>query len=258
MHSFSFNNVSLSTFGGNITKPPFHTVAKRDKEMVKIYGQNGDEIIDNGTYNNVTFSMEIALFPKKVNMTAQALAYAVIDWLAPLQNDYYVYRDTYNPNYFTRATLTNFPQVERTLRTLLTATLEFSRVPFWYSDAGAVEAVATNGRLTLTNPEKYDAEPVIFFNYTGTAANNYTLYLYINNSLLSENKLLLGGVTPSFYLDGVNKQHYTIQNNQKIYLSNILPPNLAANSATAFSARMDGQSVGENLQMKVTPNWRRL
>ena len=40
MHDFTFNGVSLRSLGGRITEAPFHTVASRDVEQVKIYGQS--------------------------------------------------------------------------------------------------------------------------------------------------------------------------------------------------------------------------
>ncbi len=209
MRSFSFNGVSLRSLGGRITEAPFHTVASRDVEQVKIYGQSGDEVIDNQSYNNVPFTVKIAFLPYKTvkiaflpyktAQTANDIARAVIDWLAPLQGAYYTYTDSWNPGYFTKARLTNFDEVKRELRTLLTATLKFSRVPFWYSNSGAVAITTTNGRLTLTNPEAYAAEPVIKITYTGTATNNYRFYLWINNVLLGG--IVVGGITPEQYLD---------------------------------------------------------
>ena len=245
MRSFSFNGVSLSSLGGRITEAPFHTVASRDVEQVKLYGQSGDEVIDNQSYNNVPFTVKIAF---------------ITYWLAPLQGAYYSYTDSWNPGYFTKARLTNFDEVKRELRTLLTATLKFSRVPFWYSNSGTVAITTTNGRLTLTNPEAYAAEPVIKITYTGTATNNHRFYLWINNVLLGYDGIAVGGITPEQYLDGAAKQHYKLSDGQKIYLSNILPPDIPAASASSYAARLEPYTTidGRDFIMSVTPNWRRL
>ena len=260
MHDFTFNGQSLLSLGGRIVQPPVHTVARRSTERVKLYGRSGDEIIDNESYDNVDFSLKIALLPHLTQRTAHDLAYAVIDWLAPLQNGYYVYTDTCNPGYFTKAVLTNIDEIRRDLRTLLTATLKFSREPYWYSDAGAVAIATTNGRLTLTNPEAYAAEPVIKITYTGTASSNYGFRLWINNVMLSYNEITVGGFTPEQYLDGVAKQHYKLSDGQKIYLSNLLPPDIPAASASSYAARLEQYATidGRDFIMSVTPNWRRL
>lgn len=243
MHDFTFNGTSLSSLGGRIVQTPVHYVASRNVEFIKIYGQSGDEVIDNDSYDNVDFTVKIAFLPRLAQQTAQNLAKAIIDWLAPLQNGYYTYRDTLNPGYFTKAILKNFNEVRRDLRTVLTANLKFNRVPFWYKDSGLTPLTFTDQAL-LVNPEVYTAEPII----TLTAATT------LNNI-----KLTINGVETAFNIgsqyanifDCVTKQNYKIQNGQKVYLSTNLPPDL---------------SPGENLitmstsqvTCSIVPNWRRL
>lgn len=243
MRSFSFNNISLSSFGGRLLQPPSHKIAKRNKSFQKIYGQSGDEIIDNESYDNVKFKLKIGFLPLVAQQTAQNLAKAVIDWLAPLQDDYYIYRDTFNPGYFTKAAITNFDEIAQELRTYLTATIEFNRVPFWYKDGGATAITFTNQAL-LVNPEVYTAEPII----TLTAATS-----------LQNVKLTINGVKTAFNVgaqyanifDCVAKQNYKIQDDQKVYLSTNLPPDLSAgeNLITLSSSQVT---------CSIVPNWRRL
>ena len=159
MLDFSFGGHSLLSFGGRVLQAPVHTVAKRNITRIKIFGQSGDEIVDNGSYDNVDFSLQIGFFVHKTAYTAQQLARAVIDWLAPLQDGYHEYSDSLNSGYFTWACLTNFEQVAREMRTLLTATLKFTRVPFWYSDSGKTARTFINQTL-FENPENYPSEPV--------------------------------------------------------------------------------------------------
>lgn len=243
MRSFSFNNVSLSSFGGRLLQPPSHTIAARNKKFQKIYGQSGDEIIDNESYDNVKFKLKIGFLPLVAQQTAQNLAKAVIDWFAPLQDGYYIYRDTFNPGYFTKAAITNFDEIVQELRTYLTATIEFNRVPFWYKDGGATAITFTNQAL-LVNPEVYTAEPII----TLTAATT-----------LQNIKLTINGVETAFNIgslyanifDCVAKQNYKNQNGQKEYLSTNLPPDLGAgeNLITLSSSQVT---------CSIVPNWRRL
>ena len=243
MRSFSFNNVSLSSFGGRLLQPPSHMIASRNKNFQKIYGQSGDEIIDNESYDNVKFKLKIGFLPLVAQQTAQNLAKAVIDWLAPLQDDYYIYRDTFNPGYFTNATITNFDEVVQELRTYLTATIEFNRVPYWYSDSGLTPLTFTDQAL-LVNPEVYTAEPII----TLTAATS-----------LQNVKLTINGVETAFNVgsdfanifDCVLKQNYRIIDGRKVYLSTNLPPDLSAgeNLITLSSSQVT---------CSIVPNWRRL
>lgn len=256
MHDFSFNGVSLSSLGGRIIQTPMHTIATRDKSFVKIYGQSGDEVIDNGSYNNVNFSVKIGFFTFVAQQTAEQLARTIIDWLAPLQDGYYEYRDTYNDGYFTRAALTNFDEIQREMRTFLTATLKFSRVPFWYSDVGAQPvSQSASGYVNLRNPEQYDAEPIVTLEYTGTSGNNLNCTLYMNQKY----SLLAGGATKVQVLDGVTKQHYKLLDGEKTYLSKLLPPLLKPNIYYGCYAKLSIYSEkGKDLNLTITPNWRRL
>lgn len=250
MHNFTYNNISLSSFGGRLLQPPTHTIAARNKSFAKIYGQSGDEIIDNESYNNVKFELKICFLPYLTQQAAQALAYAVIDWLAPLQDKYYEYRDTVNPNYFTYAVLTNFDQVVRELPTLLTTTLEFNRVPFWYSDNGASEiTIDQSGGSTLTNPEKYTAEPVYKFYYPYQYSRDvvFTVNGVSTTESFSEPR--------TFYFDNVLKQHYYISYGEKKYISSVLLPDLQpGNNIISYDVGLASSSA----YLIITPNWRRL
>lgn len=246
MHDFSFNGVSLSSFGGRIMKAPTHTIATRDKTFTKIYGQSGDELIDNGSYNNVTFSVKIGLFTFVSQQTAQQLARAIIDWLAPLQDGYYQYRDTENEGYFTQAALVNFDQVQREMRTFLKATLTFNRVPFWYSDEGT-QGLTFNNQGLFVNPENYPSEPVL--NLTCTGSGPIPVRITFNGSPI---EITMGAIPlDNQIIDGVQKQHYRVENGNKIYLSNVLPPDLVpGDNIIAFST--------SQVTCTLTPNWRRL
>lgn len=253
MHNFTFNGQSLATFGGRILQAPFHTIAKRNISFMKIYGQSGDEIIDNESYDNVDFSLKICFMPLLTAYTAKQLAYAVIDWLAPLQNDYYTYTDTYNPGYFTKAVLTNFGDIKRDLPTLLTATLKFKRVPFWYSNDGVEAVTLYNGGKDniLTNPEAHSSEPIYRFVYL--RQGDETLSIIVNGIT---NSVLLPNGDVTYYFDNVQKQFYRISNNTKIYLGSVLLPNFSpGNNLIKF--RVTGQTSG-SFRFEITPNWRRL
>ena len=250
MHNLTFNGQSLAAFGGRILQAPFHTVAKRNISFMKIYGQSGDEIIDNESYDNVDFSLKICFMPLLTAYTAQQLAYAVIDWLAPLQNDYYTYTDTYNPGYFTKAVLTNFGDIKRDLPTLLTATLKFKRVPFWYRNDGASEiTIAQSGGSTLTNPEGYTAEPVYKFFYPYQYSRD--VVFTVNGASTTESF----SEPRTFYFDNVLKQHYYNSSGEKKYISSVLLPDLQpGNNIISYDVGLSSSSA----YLIITPNWRRL
>lgn len=258
MRDFTFNGVSLRSVGGRVTEKPFHTIAKRRIDRVKIYGRSGDDFVDSGSYENVDFSVKIAALPYINGQTAQQAARAVIDWLAPLQNGYYQYTDSENEGYFTQAVLLNFDQIDREMRTMLTATLKFSRLPYWYSDAGTTETEFTNGAAanTLTNPEQYDSEPIYRFNTSREYAEDVTIT--VNGASVTFSTSKRAG---NYYFDNVQGQFYYLENGVKTYLSvqdssARSLPNLSP-GANSLSFSQNGLSYG-SFSLFVKPNWRRL
>ena len=254
MHDFSFNGVSLSSLGGRIMEAPMHTIATRDKSFSKIYGQSGDELIDNGSYNNVPFSIKIGFFTFVSRQTAEQLARAIINWLAPLQDGYYVYRDSYNEGYFTQAALVNFDQIQREMRTFLTATLTFNRVPFWYKDSGQTAITFYNGSGSneIVNPEIYTSEPIYkFITYRGF---NDTVNITVNDQTIS---FVTSYHSNDYYLDNVSKQFYRISDGTKVFLGAQLLPDLIQGTNT-ISFNLNGSMATGSFQLDVIPNWRRL
>lgn len=255
MRDFTFNGVSLRSLGSRITEKPYHTIAKRRVERVKIYGKSGDDFIDGGSYENVDFSVKIAFLPYTRGQTAQQAARAVIDWLAPLQNAYYEYRDTENSGYFTQAVLTNFAQIERELRTMLTATLQFSRLPYWYSDEGTRQIDLGNKSTVLVNPELYSAEPIVTFTYTGSAAAaNLRGVVTVNDSTV---RFSVSPTNNLHIFDSVEKQHYRTDDGVKTYLGLELLPELLTGE-NRISGGLENATSFTSYSVSVIPNWRRL
>jgi phage-related protein len=248
MRDFTFNGVSLSQFAGRITQAPMHTIASRDKSFVKIYGQSGDELVDNGSYNNVNFSLKIGFLPHVARQTAEQLARAVINWLAPLQSGYYDYTDSYNQGYFTQASLSNFNEIEREMRLYFTATLKFNRVPYWYKISGQTP-IEFNNQTLIENPEIYPSEPIVTLRISNISSD-VNVNFVVNDKSVQVTMGYTGGNYIQ-YLDGVAKQHYKLQNNNKIYLSSALPPDLEpGDNIVAVS--------DSRVTCTIVPNWRRL
>ena len=263
MRNFTFGGQSLSEFGGRIVQAPSHHIAKRRVERVKIYGQSGDEIIDGGAYDNVDFSMKVSFWPRACYpylyeneyFSARQRARAVIDWLAPLQDRYFEYRDTYNPGYFTMAQLANVSEIVRELPTLLTATLQFSRLPYWYSDEGTRQIDLGNKSTVLVNPELYSAEPIVTFTYTGSAAAaNLRGVVTVNDSTV---RFSVSPTNNLHIFDSVEKQHYRTDDGVKTYLGLELLPELLTGE-NRISGGLENTTSFTSYSVSVIPNWRRL
>lgn len=251
MHNFKFGGNNLLNFCGRIAQAPSHTVAERDFDLVEIPGRSGNVYIDNKCYKNVDFSLKICFMPFLSDLTARQLAYAVIDWLAPLVG-YQTYEDTYNPGYFTKAVLKNIGEIKRELPTLLTATLSFSRLPYWYSTDGQKEIILSKdgSNKNINNSEKFDAPPI--FIYQNPNTQNASVTLKINGI-----KTIISPLTAYVEqrLDGLNMQYKGIKaNGDEIFISPLLPSNLTPGENTVSVTALPNS----NEICKIIPNWRRL
>ena len=177
-YNFSFAGTALSGFCGVTTKRPPREVALYDGTLQDIPGRSGSEFIDNKRYKNVPFTREIG-FAKHSYSHIDDLVEMVIDWLAYLHG-YQEFEDTDHPGMVTFAVLTNFGEIQTLLRKYHTATLKFSRVPFWYEKDGLKEKVLTDNLysgITLHNRYRIESKPIVKVKLysTVTSSNAFTL-----------------------------------------------------------------------------------
>lgn len=133
-YNFKFGDSWISELGAISTETPGIEIAQRDYELIDIPGKDGADYIDNGRYSNVEFSRSISLIGRK-NFPVEDKAANFINNYAYLQG-YHPFEDTDHNDMVTEAVLTNFNEINRKLRTLNTATLKFSRKPYWYLKSG--------------------------------------------------------------------------------------------------------------------------
>ncbi|MBO4506898.1 MAG: hypothetical protein J5728_10770, partial [Lachnospiraceae bacterium] len=129
-YDFKFGDYWASELGAVSTKTPGIEIAQRDFDMVQIPGRDGDDYIDNGRYENVNITRSISFIGYQYLSVKDKTA-NFINTFAYLQG-YQTFEDTDHDELVTEAVLTNFNEISRKLRTLNTATLKFSRKPFWF------------------------------------------------------------------------------------------------------------------------------
>ena len=168
MQSLTFGGINSLDYGVYITGEGVYNAPQRMVDTVSVPGRNGDIIIDQGKYDNVTvvyqagtFGNDQADFRDKIS----AFRNAILSQLG-----YQRLTDTYHPDEYRMA--------------MYSSGLEVS--PAHYSDAGEFEltfyckpqrfltsgetavAVANNG--TVTNPTKYASSPLLQFKGYGDLA----------------------------------------------------------------------------------------
>ena len=169
MNFFVYDGKNSQDLGLLISGEKTYNSPSRDVTTVSIPGRSGDLIIDNRRYNNVEISYTVS-FRKDVPEKTRALK----AWL--LSNaGYRRLEDTYQPEYFRLAAISNATAFEISINRYGTAELIFNCNPFLFSKGGEqnVSIPASGGRIY--NPEYFESQPII------TVYGNGNGVLSVNN-----------------------------------------------------------------------------
>ena len=229
-YDFKFGKYWLSELGATSAEEPPVEIAQRDITLISVPGKDGKDCIDNKRYDNVEFKRKIA---------------------------------------FVGGRDINFNDVQRTLRTLHTAELSFSRKPFWYLKSGLEEmpldinALISDG-VEIINPFPAAAKPLYRFNmnFNGTGETTtcrVSLSVTANyDGVYEERRISKSGVritaTHHFVVLDLEKQHATVQDeNGDIYsyIDMDLPDPIGEGRAT-IKIIYQSKTVG----LSIIPRWR--
>ncbi len=161
MGKIIFNNVSSEDLGLVVQTPPSYEFPGKDVESTHVIGRNGDVVIDNGSYKNVTRTYNVAVvFRKGTNFVQNANR--IVEWLYSSKG-YARLEDTYEPEYFRKAVynsggdnLSNYYDEATVIK------ISFVCKPQRWLKIGEEETKIQNGQsAVLSNPTKYTALPKI-------------------------------------------------------------------------------------------------
>lgn len=186
-YNFKFGDMWISEIGGVCTEEPPIEIAQRDITLIDIPGMDGSDCIDNGRYNNVEFTRTIALVGKRIS-SAKEKTTQLINNFAYFQG-YQSFEDTDHEGMVTEAVLLNLEEVIKNLRTMYTATLKFSRKPYWHLKSALEEMPLDNTEVSevgveINNPYPTSACPIIRF-HLKTDPNSTLATAKINMSISS-------------------------------------------------------------------------
>nr|DAJ54107.1 MAG TPA: distal tail protein [Caudoviricetes sp.] len=155
MNFFVYDGKNSQDLGLLISGEKIYNSPSRDVTTVSIPGRSGDLIIDNGRYNNIEISYTVS-FRKDVPEKTRALK----AWLLS-KVGYRRLEDTYQPEYFRLAAISNATEFEISINRYGTAELIFNCNPFLFSKGGeqTVLIPASGGRIY--NPEYFVSQPII-------------------------------------------------------------------------------------------------
>lgn len=236
----------LSDFGAVVSDIVNYTVAVRELDFTSVPGKSGDIITDKKRFKNMTISYKISHVPTWDDMDEQTFVDVLTEWLLS-DYDYCVLRDSMYKGYFRRAVCTGISKCESPCIAVVSATVTFNCMPFWYSDAGTNVITKESSdnvlSMSITNREKWKSEPVIRIIGSGDFACR------IGNSSFE-----IFDVTDEITIDKPQENVYdgsgTPCNNK---VSAVSLPILSPGNNTITI-----MNTTQNFSVEITPNWRRI
>lgn len=151
------NGVDLSQFGLFVTDTGAYNAPVRNIDKYSIKGRNGDIILDNGNYNNITVQYPALMYDDFENN--------IDDFRDFITNiyDYVRISDTFHPDEYRMGRISREFQVEN-LKNYVKAgkfTLTFDCKPQRFLVDGDNEITISSSPFTLTNPTRKTAKPII-------------------------------------------------------------------------------------------------
>lgn len=173
-----YGDVDTRAFGVGIFGDQLAKAPERDQEFVKVPGRDGDLILDNGRYNNITVSYK-AYIIDNYNENIKGLRNALMS-----RKGYQRLQDTVNPEQYRLAKAIPFEIDEHGVLRAAEFTMQFICKPQRFLVDGDIPIEVT-GATSLLNQYEESAKPLIRAYGTGsfaigdvsvqiTSANEYT------------------------------------------------------------------------------------
>lgn len=234
MGVITYNGVASSAYGIVVEHPPGYSYPKRDYEIVHVPGRNGDILFDNGSYQNVARSYEIAI--GSLSREFAAMANDISKWLHSASG-YARLEDTYEPDYYRMAYYEEEQDITNILFHAGRATIQFVCKPQRYLKTGET-AITVNGTTTIINPSDQVSLPIVKVYGSGSGA--FTL----NGATVSlssiQNGMIIDSELKDSYLGATNY-------NNRVTLSNDYPNLNPGSNSVSIS--------GGVTRLEVTPRW---
>lgn len=154
-----FDNVNLADYGVYITGEAVYNAPERDVEIISIPARNGDYVIDNGRFNNITVTYPAGIFDYDAETFASRIS-EIRNFLAS-KKGYKKITDDYNPNEFRYGFFVGGFEVSPVANnTAGEFEISFNCKPQRFLTSGETEVSLASGD-TITNPSLFDSKPLL-------------------------------------------------------------------------------------------------
>lgn len=206
MGVINFNGVSTNSkrFSAPILveTPPDYAFPSRDANFTHVPGRDGDVLVDNGSYNNVTRTYNLAIGDEDIDYAR--LAYELSDWLHSA-NGYAKLTDSYDPEHYCMAAFVDEGSIVNILQHAGRISVSFNCKPQRYLISGDDKITLSTSGSSIFNPTMFGSKPLIKITGSGTFSNDFVM-------LNSDQIININGTTGPIYVDSELMDCYSINN----------------------------------------------
>lgn len=229
-----FNGISSLDYGIQVEHPPEYQAPARDYEVIHVPGRNGDLIIDNGSYQNVNRSYQMAIGDPRKDYTS--MANVISEWLHSASG-YARLEDSYEPEYYRMAMFQDEISVENIMQHSGRLTIDFNCKPQRFLKSGE-ELVKITGQTILYNPTGFNSLPriAVFGNGEGVLT-------------IGIHTITISSINGSVVLDSEIQDVYrgTVNRNADVILNENFPEFVPGENSISWS--------GGITYLEVVPRW---
>ena len=213
---FTFDGESSRSYDVYLTGTGVFNAPERAVEMLEIAGRNGNYALDQGKFNNITVTYKAGIVDASESNFADKMS-AVRNWLCS-KVGYKRLSDDYNANEYRMAVFKSGVTLDHA--DLKTGEFEITfdcKPQRWLTSGETATAVANNG--TLSNPTKFDAEPLLAITgYGEISFNGYTIDV---GSVAIGDVILSSGVADSLSTRTITINGATLMTGDTITINSI-------------------------------------
>ena len=228
-----FNGISSEDLHIQVQTEPSYDFPEKDYEVTHVPGRNGDIVIDQGSWQNVSRKYNLAMDAGKISYTE--VASKLVQWLHSASG-YARLEDSYEPDFYRMAMYKDSGSISNIYNKAGQIEIEFTCKPQRYFKSGEIADIFTTS-TEYRNPTDFPAKPLIKIHGSGSGTVKIGAYTVTINDILDG--MVVDSEQQDTYKDQTNC-------NSKVSITEY-PKLIAGNNAISIS--------GGVTSIEIIPRW---
>ena len=228
-----FNGISSQDLHIQVQTEPSYDFPEKDYEVTHVPGRNGDIVIDQGSWQNVSRKYNLAMDAGKISYTE--VASKLVQWLHSASG-YARLEDSYEPDFYRMAMYKDSGSISNIFNKAGQIEVEFTCKPQRYFKSGEAADIFV-ASSEYRNPTDFPAKPLIKIHGSGSGIVGIGTYTVTINDIIDG--MIVDSEQQDTYKDQMNC-------NSKVSITEY-PKLVSGNNAISISGRVTS--------IEIIPRW---